>query len=423
MDGREDGRYAPLAVRGGHLNGEFYRPPVASAQVKSALLLAGLTASSPTTMEPHPTRRHTEEMLETFGAKVASTATRRRYRRSVDSRRRRCPRRSFPGRLLDRGGAPRRRGHRAGSLSGVRPSRFSGRLRRMGAEIEIEEVSGTVRACASHLHGVEITAADVPGIVDEIPVLAVAAAAADGVTVISGAEDLRVKESDRLAATAAMLRAFGVEVVERPDGLVVHGRDSFAAAPVESYGDHRIAMAAAVAAATRAEGDTVIEEWDAVATSYPEFAASWRVSCADHGGFAALATPPGEPQPVTTCSRGWRILSRIAGRRATRPSDSQPTTHGGLRLRTPLRSCRCPRRWPARGWGNQPRRATGKARSPADLRGGRSDRCRRPTAGCETGLPEGDRPLEHDSIPGGKHSAGPAGDDFRGAQAPHGDVA
>jgi 3-phosphoshikimate 1-carboxyvinyltransferase len=89
--------------------------------------------------------------------------------------------------------------------------------------------------------------------------------------VISGAEDLRVKESDRVASTAAMLRAFGVEVVERPDGLVVHGRDSFAAAPVESHGDHRIAMAAAVAAATRAEGDTVIEGWDAVATSYPEF--------------------------------------------------------------------------------------------------------------------------------------------------------
>ncbi len=125
---------------------------------------------------------------------------------------------------------------------------------------------------ASRLRAVELTAEDIPGIVDEVPALAMAAAVAESTTVISGAGDLRAKESDRIASTAAMLRAFGVKVTETEDGMVIEGASRLRPARVDSHVDHRIAMTAAVAGACAAEGTTVIEGWDSVATSYPQFA-------------------------------------------------------------------------------------------------------------------------------------------------------
>ncbi|RCV51874.1 3-phosphoshikimate 1-carboxyvinyltransferase [Marinitenerispora sediminis] len=276
VDGREAGRFAPLVIRGGGLRGIAHDSPVASAQVKSSLLLAGLSAAGPTTVvEPHPTRRHTEEMLEAFGGKVAVDGA------SVTV---------HPGTLTATDvtvpGDPSQAAFWvvAGVLAtdgeievpglylGYGRADFVGVLQRMGAEVDVDEATGTVRARASRLRSVEIVASDIPGAVDEIPVLAVAAAAAEGTTVISGAAELRVKESDRIASTVKMLRAFGVEAEERPDGMVVHGRADFTAGRVDSHGDHRIAMAAAVAAVTRAQGDTVIDGWESVATSYPGFA-------------------------------------------------------------------------------------------------------------------------------------------------------
>lgn len=151
-------------------------------------------------------------------------------------------------------------------------SDFVGVLERMDADITFDTTAGTLSVRASRLRAVELTTEDIPGIVDEVPVLAMAAAVAEGTTVISGAGDLRAKESDRIASSAAMLRAFGVKVTETEDGMVIEGTSRLRPARVDSHGDHRIAMTAAVAAACAAEGTTVIEGWHSVATSYPHFA-------------------------------------------------------------------------------------------------------------------------------------------------------
>ncbi|MEU2856320.1 hypothetical protein [Streptomyces syringium] len=142
----------------------------------------------------------------------------------------------------------------------------------MGADIDFDVTTGTLTVRSSRLRAVEITAEDVPGIVDEVPVLAMAAAVAEGTTVVSGAAELRAKESDRIASTAAMLRVFGAQVTEAENGMVIEGGARLRPARVDSYGDHQIAMAAAVAGACATEGTTVIDGWDSVATSYPGFA-------------------------------------------------------------------------------------------------------------------------------------------------------
>jgi 3-phosphoshikimate 1-carboxyvinyltransferase len=275
---REGDRLAPLVIRGGHLSGITYEMPTASAQVKSCLLLAGLSAQGPTTViEPHPTRRHTEEMLVQAGVRVDVDGS------AVTVH----PGPVFPGHFAVPGDPSQSAFWAvAAALAGEieLPSLYLGFgradfldvLRRMGAEVAVEESTGTVRVAASQLRAVEITGADVPGIVDEIPVLAVAAAGAQGTTVISGAQELRVKESDRIASTLAMLRAFGVQAAERPDGMAIHGQSTLFPAQVDSAGDHRIAMAAAVAAVTRTRGQSTITGWESVATSYPGFVADLR---------------------------------------------------------------------------------------------------------------------------------------------------
>ena len=124
----------------------------------------------------------------------------------------------------------------------------------------------------AELRATDIGGAEIPNVIDEIPVLAVAAATATGITRVRDAQEMRVKESDRIATTAAMLEAFGVTVTTCDDGLDIHGPTAFHGATVESRGDHRIAMAAAIAA-MRAEGETVIRDWSCIAVSAPEFAA------------------------------------------------------------------------------------------------------------------------------------------------------
>jgi 3-phosphoshikimate 1-carboxyvinyltransferase len=275
VDGRERGRLAPLVIRGGGLTGITYAPKVASAQVKSALLLAGLSAKGPTTVEEvHPTRRHTEEMLIQFGARV-----------SVDGQRVTVEPGELTGTDIAVPGDPSQAAFWAVAAllgqgdvtvenlyTGYGRSDFVGVLRRMGADIDMDLTTGTLTVRSSRLRGVELTAEDIPGIVDEVPVLAMAAAVAEGTTVISGAGDLRAKESDRIASTSAMLRAFGVQVTETEDGMLIEGASRLRPARVDSHGDHRIAMTAAVAGACAVEGTTVIDGWDSVATSYPRFA-------------------------------------------------------------------------------------------------------------------------------------------------------
>ena len=274
----------PLTVRGGQrLAGIEHRLEVASAQVKSCLLLAGLYARGRTRIEENaPSRDHTERMLAGFGYEVE---------------------RSRDGVALAGGGeltgqtvsvprdlssaafflvgaciAPRGRVRLPGV--GVNPTR-DGVLRileRMGASVSLEnrrdsggEPVADLVAGESRLKGIEIDGDLVALGIDEIPVLLLAAARAEGVTVVSGAAELRVKESDRLAAMEEGLRRLGVSVEARPDGLVVHGSgEPFRAARVASHGDHRIAMTFALAALA-ADGPIEIEDCENVATSFPGF--------------------------------------------------------------------------------------------------------------------------------------------------------
>lgn len=278
-----DGR-PPMVIEGNpELRGMEYLLPVPSAQVKSAVLLAGLLASGTTTViQPVETRDHTERMLAHFGVEVA----------------RKDDRISVTG-----GNLPKPRGFDVPSdISsaafwivataakpgcrlvmdnlGINPTRSGilGVLRRMGADITIEdrnpgagEPAGRVEVRGGVLGGTVIEGSEIPNVIDEIPVLAVAAALAEGTTVIRDAAELRVKESDRLAVVAHHLRAMGADVDEQPDGLVIRGGRPLRGARLPSHDDHRIAMAFAVAGLFAA-GETVIEDAACVETSYPGFA-------------------------------------------------------------------------------------------------------------------------------------------------------
>ena len=287
VDGRQGGRFPPLAVRGGHLEGIEYTLPVASAQVKSAVLFAGLGADGPTTVhEPVATRAHTEEMLAAAGASIAVTrdeagagATVVLQPGAVNATSTDVPadpsQAAFwvvaacitPGSDLVLENVYVGRG-RAG---------FIDVLRRMGARIELVDEDTLRHTADIHVQAGPLVATDVRGpevasLIDEVPVLAVAAAFAEGTTTFSDASELRVKETDRVATTVELLTTLGATAEPAPDGLVVVGNGGAPLRPatVGSYGDHRIAMAGAVAA-LGATGTVRVQGWDATATSYPSF--------------------------------------------------------------------------------------------------------------------------------------------------------
>ncbi|MBO0732578.1 MAG: 3-phosphoshikimate 1-carboxyvinyltransferase, partial [Acidimicrobiaceae bacterium] len=267
-------------VRGGGLRGIDYAVPVASAQVKGAILLAGLAADGPTTVrEATPTRAHTEEMLVAAGARVE------RSEGAVTV---------WPGPVkageVAVPGDPSQAAFwvvAATLVPGsdlllpdiyVGPGRagFLDVLQRMGADITVERrgagsETADLRIRHAPLRATRVEGAEVPSLIDEIPVLAVAAAYANGVTTFADAEELKVKESDRIASVSAALRSVGASVEPQPDGLVVEGRaQPLPGGPVESVGDHRVAMSMAVAALA-GRGPVPVEGWESVATSYPAF--------------------------------------------------------------------------------------------------------------------------------------------------------
>lgn len=273
---------APIAVTGTSLQGRRHTLPIASAQVKSALLLAGLSGSGPTTVvEPTPTRDHTERLLRAMGTDVTMTAD------GVVIRPSHQPLRpielavpgDFSSAAFWMSAAALRPGWSViiGDV-GLNPTRtaFLALLRSMGAEVKVEEGStdieprGMLTVTGQRLRAIALGAADVAAAIDEIPVLLVLATQAEGITSIDGAGELRVKESDRIATMADGLRRMGAVVEERPDGVSVHGPAALHGATVESHGDHRVAMALAVAALA-ASGPTTIEDADCVAVSYPNF--------------------------------------------------------------------------------------------------------------------------------------------------------
>jgi len=276
---------APLRVRGGQrLRGRDHELAVASAQVKSALLLAGLYAEGITRVrEPHPTRDYTERMLRAFGADVREGGG---WIALHPGRPLRSPGRvDVPGDFSSAAFFLVAASVVPGSdlllrNVGLNPRRTGllDTLREMGADIAVlhprESGGDTVadlRVRHAPLHGVDVPAHRVPDMIDEFPALFVAAALADGVTRVSGAEELRVKESDRIAVMARALAALGADVEERPDGAVIRGGAPLRGGAVDSAGDHRCAMALAVAA-QRAQGQVRIGDCANVATSFPDFA-------------------------------------------------------------------------------------------------------------------------------------------------------
>jgi len=272
----------PVEIQGTQLKGIDYKLPVASAQVKSAVILAGLQAQGTTRVtEPAPTRDHTERMLRAFGVKI-----------------------STEGPTVTVEGGQKLKGTQiqvpadfssaaffmvAGCLAasekplllrnvGVNPTR-TGLLQlllQMGADIKVhqkgdgKEPIADIEIRKSRLKGITVSEDLVPLSIDEFPVFFVAAACAEGETLVRGAEELRVKETDRLAAMAEGLTTLGVENKLQPDGLWIRGGDGFKGGTVDSHGDHRIAMSFAIAS-LRAKGEIEILDVANVATSFPGF--------------------------------------------------------------------------------------------------------------------------------------------------------
>ena len=283
--GRQGGNLAPLAIEGQLLHGATIRTPVASAQVKSALLLAALTASGPTTViEPHLSRDHSERMLRAFGADLRVAGP--------------------DGTTVTVHPGPALQGQNVvvpGDISsaafwlvaaaitpgacltvenvGLNPSRTGilDVLETMGARLTVlnrrdvaGEPVGDLQVSHGPLQPFAISGDLIPRLVDEIPVLAVAACCADGVSRISDAAELRVKETDRLAVMARQLGAMGARLEEHADGLTISGSTRLHGATVDSETDHRVAMSLAVASLV-ASGDTLLHDPGAAAVSYPGF--------------------------------------------------------------------------------------------------------------------------------------------------------
>ncbi len=275
---------APLRIRGGKLNPIHYDLPMASAQVKSAVLLAGMLAEGATSVhQPAITRDHTERLFTHFGVPhsvsadgldISVTGPVRLHARDI----------TIPGDISSAAFWIVAATIVPGSelilrRVGLNPTRDAilAVLRRMGADIAVtrrvdagEPYGDLLVRYAPGLHGTDLLREEIPNLIDEIPVLAVAAAFADGVTRIRHAAELRVKESDRIATTAGNLRAMGGGVVEYDDGMDIVGGSPLHGAELDSFGDHRIAMAFLMAG-LRAAGETTLLRCENIATSYPGF--------------------------------------------------------------------------------------------------------------------------------------------------------
>jgi 3-phosphoshikimate 1-carboxyvinyltransferase len=307
IGGRGEKHTAPLEIEGRPLTGIEYTLPVPSAQLKSCLLLAGLFATGTTSItEKTLSRDHTERLLAHFHAPPV-----------ID------PGPDGVGRTIRVRGGTRLHGHDFNvpgdfssaafwiaaaaampgadltltnlGLNGTRTGLLSVLLR-MGAHIH-EGVSdsscepfGTVRVYGRKLHATKIAGAEIANVIDELPIIAVAAALAEGDTEIRDARELRVKETDRIAAMASNLRAFGVPVTEFDDGMTIHGGFPLTGARVPSFGDHRIAMACAVLGLF-SKGETTITEAACIATSYPPFEEDLnKIATFHEGGLASFLT-------------------------------------------------------------------------------------------------------------------------------------
>ncbi len=281
--GRHQEQFAPMAIRGGELQPLVeYALPVASAQVKSALLLAGCyTAGRHTIIEKYPTRDHTEIMMAAMGISL------RREGKTIEM----AGSRDLTAAIIHVPGDFSAAAFLIGAALiipgsylqienvGLNPTRigFLEAVKAMGGEIEISRIEswqgeqvGTISVFGSTLQGVKITAEQVPGMIDELPLLAVLGAYAAGETEISGAAELRLKESDRIRAISAELQKMGADIIEKDDGLRIRGGRKLRGSALDSHQDHRIAMALAIAG-LRADSPSMINGAECMGISYPGF--------------------------------------------------------------------------------------------------------------------------------------------------------
>lgn len=290
--GRKGNTLAPLAIQGQALQPIHYHSPIASAQVKSCILLAGLNTEGKTTVtEPALSRDHSERMLRAYGAElsidpdtnsVTITGGAKLYGQTV----------IVPGDISSAAfwlvaGAIVPGSDLVVENVGVNPTRTGilEALELMGADIQLEnqrEVAGEpvadIRVRSGGLKSCTIAGDIIPRLIDEIPILAVAAVFAEGTTIIRDAQELRVKESDRITVMAQQLNKMGAKVTELPDGMEITGGTSLVGAEVDSYTDHRIAMSLAIAA-LNTTGTTTIHRAEAAAISYPNFTNTLREIC------------------------------------------------------------------------------------------------------------------------------------------------
>lgn len=282
IDGREHGQYTPLSTRGGALKAIHYHSPVASAQVKSAILLAGLHAEGTTKVtEPFTSRDHTERMLRAFGVDVEVDGTTVSIEggqslRGTDV--------YVPGDISSAAfflvaGAIVPNSRIVLKNVGLNPTRTGiiDVLQQMGARLTISneriqngEPIGDLTIETSQLKGIEIGGDVIPRLIDEIPVIALLATQANGKTVIKDAEELKVKETNRIDTVATELSKLGASVTPTADGLIIEGKAALKSGEVDSYGDHRIGMMLAVAAAI-ATGEVTLMRSEAIHVSYPTF--------------------------------------------------------------------------------------------------------------------------------------------------------
>ena len=276
------GNYAPLKIQAGKLKTINYKMPVASAQVKSAILLAGLFSDETVYIhELEKSRDHTELMINFMGGNVVvdglsitSKPIEKLYPKEI----------YLPGDISSAAfflvlGAIAKDGDILIPNVGINPTRTGiiDVLKEMGANIKVlneknlsGEAVGDLHITSSQLKGIEIAGKIIPRLIDEIPIIAVAAAFAEGRTIIKDAEELKVKESNRIEAMVCELKKIGVNIEETKDGMIIHGRDSITGWEVESYNDHRIAMALAIAG-LRSDKGLIINNPDCVNISFPDF--------------------------------------------------------------------------------------------------------------------------------------------------------
>ncbi len=282
IDGRQDGNYPPLSIRGGALKGIHYMSPVASAQVKSCLLLAGLQAEGETTIiEPSLSRDHTERMLRAFGVHLTSASGKVKISGGQ----------ILNGQYVRIPGDPSSAAFfwaaalmvPGSSITvrdvGLNPTR-TGILdifQQMGAHVDIQqkeewcgEPVGDVTVSGEKLRGIEVKGEMIPRLIDEIPLLAVVATQAEGITTIKDAGELKVKETNRIRAMVTELTKLGANIEETEDGMKITGATPLSGGICKSYGDHRIAMSMAIAGLA-AQEEVIIQGAEVVNISFPGF--------------------------------------------------------------------------------------------------------------------------------------------------------